>query len=369
MLTPDLHIVAFAVPYPPDYGGAIEVWNRLRALHKEGVKVSLHCFLYSHFLPQPAINAYVQEVHYYPRSIWPMLFTRGQPFGVTSRKSKALLARLQEDKSPVLFEGVQTTAWRSELRDRKLFLRAHNIEHQYYKRLAKYSSGLTSMMFNRESQCLEEYEINTATGYDAVFTISPTDQAWYEELEGKAEFVPPFHGLTEVTSEPGRGEYVLYQGDLSIDINQEAILEILRKVGFTPEMPLVIAGKAGDSGFESKLTSFPNIRRESNVSQDSMSDIVRKAQVILIHSLHAEGMKLKLFPALYRGRFVAANPQSRTETSLDDALHMYTPETLPDVLDFLYNQPFTQEEVAMRQFILGTQPSDQEKARQIIRYL
>jgi hypothetical protein len=369
MPTPDLHIVAFAVPYPPDYGGAIDVWNRVRALHNEGVKVALHCFLYGNFLPQPSINPYVQEVHYYPRSIWPVLFTRGQPFGVTSRKSKALFARLQLDKAPILFEGVQTTAWRSDLRDRKIFLRAHNVEHQYYKRLAKYSYGLTSMMFNRESQCLEEYEINTVSAYDAVFTISPGDQAWYEELGGNAEFVPPFHGLTEVTSEPGRGEYVLYQGDISIDINQEAILEILRTVTFTPEMPLVIAGKSGDSSFESKLTSFANIRRQSNVSQDIMSDIVRKAQVILIHSLHPEGMKLKLFPALYRGRFVAANPYSRTETSLDDALHMYTPETLPDVLNVLFNQPFTQEEVVMRQFILSTQPSDQEKARQIIRYL
>src|SRR5690349_12212532 len=158
MSTPDLHIIAFAVPYPPDYGGAIEVWNRLKALHQEGVKVSLHCFLYGNFLPQTAIHPYVQEVHYYPRSIWPVLFTRGQPFGVTSRKSKLLLARLKLDTKPILFEGVQTTAWRSELNGRKLFLRAHNIEHQYYKRLAAHSSGLTSIMFSRESQCLEEYE-------------------------------------------------------------------------------------------------------------------------------------------------------------------------------------------------------------------
>jgi hypothetical protein len=100
-----------------------------------------------------------------------------------------------------------------------------------------------------------------------------------------------------------------------------------------------------------------------------MADIIGKAQVILIHSLHAEGMKLKLFPALYRGRFVAANSLSRTETTLDDALHFYTPETIRDVISFLYNQPFTSEEIAMRQFILGTHPSDQEKARQIIRYL
>lgn len=369
MPTPDLHIIAFAVPYPPDYGGAIEVWNRIKALHKEGVHISLHCFLYGNFLPQPAINPFVNEVHYYSRSIWPVFFTRGQPFVVTSRKNKLLLARLLQDRIPILFEGAQTTAWCDVLRDRKRLLRSHNIEHQYYKHLSRYSSGLTSIMFSRESQCLEEYEINNAGKYDAVFTISPTDQDWYSEMGSNAVFVPPFHGLSEVTSEIGRGEYVLYHGDLSIDINQQAVLEILRSVTFSPSMPIVVAGKAGDSSFESKVASFPNLRREANVTQDKMMDIIRKAQVTLIHSLHAEGMKLKLFPALYRSRFVAANSLSRTGTSLDDALHFYTPDTMTDVIHFLYNQPFTQEELNMRQFILGTQPDDQEKARQIIRYL
>ena len=40
-----LHIVAFDIPYPPNYGGVIDVWYKLKALHAKGIKIILHCFL------------------------------------------------------------------------------------------------------------------------------------------------------------------------------------------------------------------------------------------------------------------------------------------------------------------------------------
>ena len=42
----ELHIVSFDVPFPPNYGGAVDVFYKIRALHKLGVKIHLHCFEY-----------------------------------------------------------------------------------------------------------------------------------------------------------------------------------------------------------------------------------------------------------------------------------------------------------------------------------
>ena len=42
----DLHIVCLAQPYPPNYGGAVEMYYKLKALHAAGVKITLHIFLY-----------------------------------------------------------------------------------------------------------------------------------------------------------------------------------------------------------------------------------------------------------------------------------------------------------------------------------
>ena len=41
-----IHVVSFDVPYPANYGGVIDVFHRLKALHKNGYKIILHCFEY-----------------------------------------------------------------------------------------------------------------------------------------------------------------------------------------------------------------------------------------------------------------------------------------------------------------------------------
>ena len=42
-----LNIICFDVPFPADYGGAIEEFYKIKSLHAAGVKIYLHCFVYS----------------------------------------------------------------------------------------------------------------------------------------------------------------------------------------------------------------------------------------------------------------------------------------------------------------------------------
>ena len=42
----EIHIVSFDVPFTPDYGGVIDVYNRSKALKEAGFKVVLHVFEY-----------------------------------------------------------------------------------------------------------------------------------------------------------------------------------------------------------------------------------------------------------------------------------------------------------------------------------
>lgn len=366
---PELHIVTFAVPYPANYGGAIDVWNRIVALKKAGVRIHLHCFVYGVFLPQPILAEFAEKVYYYPRVKWPALFLPGQPYIVTSRKSKDLLKNLSEDQSPILFEGIHTTGFAGELKDRKLLLRAHNIEHQYYADLANQSKGVKSLIFRRESLCLRDYELALASRFDMVFAISTADNAWYTAHGATTVYLPPFHGHDTVDILTGRGEYLLYQGDLSIQINQEALFDLLGKIPDDQPYPIVAAGRSGDRAFEDKLTGFPNLRREADVTQEKMIDLIRNAQLILVHSLHGAGMKLKIFPAIYHGRFVAATTNSRTNTSLDNALHFYHPDEIGTIIKRYWSQSFSLDMVEERVALLSHQPPDDEKAGEILRYL
>ena len=40
-----IHIVAFDVPYPPNYGGIVDVFFKLKTLHEMGADIIYHCFL------------------------------------------------------------------------------------------------------------------------------------------------------------------------------------------------------------------------------------------------------------------------------------------------------------------------------------
>lgn len=369
MNVPDLHIVTFGVPFPARYGGAIDVWNRIQALYELGVKINLHCFLYGDFRPQPEIQKVSEQVHYYPRVVWPALLSKGQPYIVTSRKSQPLLKRLSEDRQPILFEGIHTTGFAPLLKDRKLLLRAHNIEHEYYNELAAQSTGIKSLLFRREALCLRDYEAVTARTMDVLFAISPKDQSWFGEQGAKSVYLPPFHGSHHVDIQPGRGQYLLYQGDLSLEINQNALLDLLEKLPSDTIYPIIAAGRSGDKSFEENLRRFPNLRREADVSQEKMIQLIQQAQVILIHSLHMSGMKLKIFPALYHGRFIAASETSATRTGLDKAMQFYDPHSLASLLKQLWTTDFTQEHYASRMAMLAGHPSDTDKAQEIIRYL
>ena len=101
-----LHVVSFDVPFPPDYGGAIDVFFKLKALQKQGIRIILHCFVYGR---QKAniLEDICEKVFYYERKkIWnarPFSY----PYIVSSRQNDALLKNLCHTKVPILFEGLQ----------------------------------------------------------------------------------------------------------------------------------------------------------------------------------------------------------------------------------------------------------------------
>ncbi len=37
-----LHIIAFDIPFPPDYGGVIDVYYKIKTLSEAGVRIHLH---------------------------------------------------------------------------------------------------------------------------------------------------------------------------------------------------------------------------------------------------------------------------------------------------------------------------------------
>ena len=96
-----IHIIALDVPFPPDYGGVIDIYFRAKALKDLGVNVILHCFEYGRGTDHD-FQEIANEVHYYKRnkSLWTNF--KKEPFIVATRRAENLVKRLLEDDFPIL---------------------------------------------------------------------------------------------------------------------------------------------------------------------------------------------------------------------------------------------------------------------------
>ena len=83
-----LHIVSFDIPFPADYGGVIDVFYKIKALHELGVVITLHCFEYGERQPQKELENYCKNVFYYKRTRSILDLLSSQPFIVKSRENK-----------------------------------------------------------------------------------------------------------------------------------------------------------------------------------------------------------------------------------------------------------------------------------------
>ena len=102
-----LHVVALNIPWPANYGGVIDIYYKVKALHECGVKIILHCFEYER--PHAAeLEAICEEVHYYRRRTGWQTNISLLPYNVYSRKDERLLRNLRKDDYPILFEGLHT---------------------------------------------------------------------------------------------------------------------------------------------------------------------------------------------------------------------------------------------------------------------
>ena len=344
-----LHVISFDVPYPANYGGVIDVFYRIKALSEAGVKVHLHCFEYGRGHAEVLDRCH--EVKYYKRdtSFWKQLSR--DPYVVTSRRSEALIKDLLKDDYPILCEGLHTTAILndSRLEGRKVFVRAHNVEHDYYRLLADSEPTFWKRWFYRmEARKLRRYEpiLKKAAG---IFAITQQDADYFNQHYGKAVLVPGFSALSRVCSETGRGDYVLYHGNLSVAENKKAAQWLVENVFSELDVPCVVAGLNPPDSLRKLCSRYPHVRLKANLHDAEMMDLIRNAQVNVMVTDQPTGLKLKLMNALYNGRFCLVNDDMVRGTSLDQLCVLAEePEQFISQIRRLMKEDFTEDDINER---------------------
>lgn len=106
-----LNIVCLDVPFPADYGGAMEEFYKLKALYQQGVKIFLHCFVYGDRREQKELEKYCEKVFYYERKRSVQNVFSSIPFIVKTRMNEDLLKNLLSNDHPVLFDATHSTGF------------------------------------------------------------------------------------------------------------------------------------------------------------------------------------------------------------------------------------------------------------------
>lgn len=220
-----LHIVCLDVPFPADYGGAIDMMNRIRMFHQLGVRIHLHYFCYNDRGTPNELNQYCESISVYDRASLREVFSLKTPYIVASRCNSHLAEKLEADRHPILLEGIHCTGVLPEINynERKVVVRMHNEESRYYRELARAESNLgKKLFFLHESRLLQKYSRHLPK--DCVYAcVSENDvQVLKKEYHlPNANYLSTFPSWQKVTGEEGQGSLCLYHGNLSVPENEK----------------------------------------------------------------------------------------------------------------------------------------------------
>jgi hypothetical protein len=310
-----LHIISFDIPYPPNYGGVIDVYFKIRTLHELGIKIHLHCFEYPGRDRSAELNS--------------------------------------KDNYPVLFEGLHSCYYIDDprIRERLKIYRESNIEHRYYFNLFKVAANLGNRIYFLVASAKLRLYQKVLRHADMMFAVSQHDTEYLQShFPGKEIYhLPSFHANNQVSVLPGKGDYALYHGNIEVPENEFAATYLVTKVFDGFDIPLIIAGMNPREKFIKLAESRPNVKVVANPDDQKMFELIRNAQVNILVTFQATGLKLKLLNTLYNGRFCLVNEPMVTGTSLDSLCEIAdTADEMRSRLKELFNKEFTLDEAGRR---------------------
>ena len=366
-----LHIVMHDVPWPVNFGGVTDLYHKVKCLHAAGIKIHLHCFVKKR-PPQTYLEKYCESLYYYERKTVSG-FSLRLPYIVSSRKSAQLLENLNKDDHPVLLEGVHCTypLYSGALKNRKVFLRLHNIEHKYYAHLAANEDNLIKRLyFMNEARLLNRYEADIATKCP-VWTVSLADAEEYREaFHADAHFLPVFIPWDFPYAKEGKGKYCLYHGNLSVNENEKAASWLITAVFKDTDVPLVIAGQSPSSKLQRQARKHKNISLVKDPSETEMQKLIEDAQVNVLPSFNATGVKLKLLNALFNGRHCLVNKAGTEGSGLDELCNIAgTAGEFKVATAKLFQEPFSETKMQHRSAALRSLYNSEQNTKRIIAWI
>lgn len=351
-----IHIVSFDIPCPVNYGGVIDVFFKLKALVNRGFKVHFHCFEYGREHSE-RLEALCFETYYYKRDTSVRNLFSNIPYIVTSRLSDDLIQNLLKDDYPVLLEGLHTCGvlLDKKMKGRRIFVRSHNVEHDYYQNLSKTEKKILKKLFLKiEAKKLRRFELilSEATG---ILAISNKDYEYFKQKYDNVYLIQAYAGFDNVDIQEGQGDFVLYHGKLDISENYNAAEFLIKNVFKGSGIKLKIAGMNPPRHLVKLIDEEPDVELVENPDDDSLQNLIRNAQINILVTAQSTGLKLKLLNALFNGRYCVVNDKMVEGLDVNDlCVVANTADEMKNIISYLMTKPFVTEQVEIRKNRMST---------------
>ncbi len=344
-----LNIICFENPFPANYGGVIDVFFKIKAFHELGIKIHLHCFVYENEDVSQELLAITEKIYFYRKIRNPFYLFSKIPFGVKSRFNINLLINLKENKFPILFEGLQTTMVINfdNFENRKLFLRLHNLENNYYSGLSNSEKNWPKKLLYFSESIKYKYYLKQINRFEKVFTLSKNENNFVIKHFNNALYVPVFQGnIPEITLSEF-GEYVLFQGDLRIADNWNSLIFFINIFKELKQINFKIASNFKKKNILKIIDKHQNIEYVEIKNEEHFNEVLANAHINVMSSSQESGTKLKLINALFKSRHCVINKNMIDDEKILKYCHVAVTES-----DFIKNIIY-----------LNKQPFDNSKSR------
>lgn len=302
-------VVSGFIPSPPIFGGAIDVWERIKGLTSLGHEVDL--------VVTEKVNPTQKQLDEITLHTRHFFFTRRKnqfqqlfsnlPLQFLSRKGLASIEINQVYDLVILeSEFCWAITLNKSISYKNIVVRVHNIESHYFKMLGKSSNSLKQKIYYKlETSKIKHLSALVFAKVDKLWFISKDDLLTVNLLN-KSVFMPfPINNEVVVPTEKIENN-VVFMGSLFMQNNTFGLDWYLKNVhpllmAEVPDYHFYIVGslKEEDKEIYEKYSTLPQVTFVVNAP--CLKQYYQKAKVFVNPMFHGSGVKVKSVNALING--------------------------------------------------------------------
>lgn len=361
-----MHILQLCtrVPFPPNDGGTIAMYNIAVSLMNAGCTVDVLSFnTKKHFVAEDKINcdyknAFRLKTVFLDASVKPLaaflnLFGKESynisRFYIAEFEAQLIQLLAQNTSDIIQLEGLFMAPYLSVIRKHssaKVVMRAHNIEYVIWQRLfVSEKSVIKKWYLKLLYKRLFEYEKNIVNNFDAILPLTPDDAAGFKKMGCTipTEIIPigiNFKSYTAIKTEFNEPS-IFHLGSMDWMPNIEGIAWFLENVwqlllNKIPTLQLFLAGKAMPQSIYKSASE--NLKVEGLVKD--AKTFMASHQIMIVPLLSGSGMRVKILEGLAAGNVIISTTIGAEGINFINGKHLFiadTPNEFVDCISKLYN--------------------------------